>query len=85
MGAQCLVLVLLFSTLCPSSFAIILMGEKSAGCFDLTAFLMYCDSRCSVALPRGAEGWSAVCKLWYFQVILPCFFGNFAMYIENVS
>ena len=77
MGAQCLVLV--FSTLCPSSFAIILVGKKRAGCFDLTVFLMYCDSQCSVAPPRGAEGWSAVCDCGIsrsyslaFLVFLPC-------------
>ena len=36
-------------------------GEERAGCFTLTIFLMSCDSRCSVALPDGAVGWSAVC------------------------
>ena len=35
--------------------------EESAGCFALTVFLMSCDSQCSVALPHGAVGWSAVC------------------------
>ena len=52
----CFVLVLLFSTLCPSSFALILVG-----CFALTVILMFCDSQCSVALPRGAVGRSVVC------------------------
>ena len=47
MGALCLVLVLLFSTLCLSMF--------------LNVFLMSCDSQCSVALPRGDVGWSLVC------------------------
>ena len=37
-----MVCVLLFSTLRPSSFAIILM-EKRAGCFILIVFLMSCD------------------------------------------
>ena len=35
-GALCLVLVLLFSSLCPSSFEIHLGGEKRAGCIALT-------------------------------------------------
>ena len=61
-GVMCLVLVLLYSTLCPSSFAIILMGKrKRVICFTLTVFLIACDSQCSVALPHGAVGWSAVC------------------------
>ena len=46
---------LLFSTLCPSSFAIILMGKRK-----LVALLMSCDSQCSLALPSKAVGWSAV-------------------------
>ena len=54
MGVLCLVHVLLLSTLCPSSFAIIFYGEVRAGCFDLTVFLMSYDTQCSVALPRGA-------------------------------
>ena len=41
-GALCLVLVLLFSTLCPSSFAIILMGKR-----ELLALLKL-SSRCLV-------------------------------------
>ena len=57
----CLVIVLLFSTLCPFSFAIILMGEERAGCFILTVFLVSCGSQCSVAFPPGAVGWSVVC------------------------
>ena len=60
-GVLCLVNVLLFGTLCPSSFAIILMGEERACWSTLTVFLVYCDSQCSVALPHGAMGWSVVC------------------------
>ena len=56
-GVLCLILVLLFSTLRPSSFAMILMGKR-----ELVALLMSCDSQCSVALPRGALGWSEVCN-----------------------
>ena len=36
-------------------------GKELAGCFALTVYLMYCDSQCSVTLPDGAVGWSAVC------------------------
>ena len=35
--------------------------ESRAGCFALIVFLMSCDCKCSVALPHGAVGWSAVC------------------------
>ena len=56
MRVLCLVLVLLFNTLFPSSFAIILMGEKRDGCFNLTAFLVSCDSQCFVALPHDVVG-----------------------------
>ena len=43
MGVLYLVLVLLFNTLCPSCFAIILMGKR-AGWFALIFFLMPCDN-----------------------------------------
>ena len=59
-GVLCLVLVLLFSTLCHFSFAIILMGKRSS-CFSLTVFPMSCDSQCSVNLTHGAVGWFEVC------------------------
>ena len=35
--------------------------EEIASCFTLGVFLMLCDCYCSVALPHGAVGWSAVC------------------------
>ena len=38
----------------PSSFSIILTRKR-----DLVALSCYC--KCSVALPYGAMGWSAVC------------------------
>ena len=62
-GILCLALVLLFSTLCQSSFVIILMERERerAGCFALSVFLVSCDSQCSVALPGSPVGWSAVC------------------------
>ena len=40
-----------------SSFAIILMGKREL--VDLLC--LSCDCCCSVALPDGAMGWSAVC------------------------
>ena len=45
----CLTLVFVFSTLCPSSFAITLMGFLT-----LTAFPMSCDSQCFVAVTHAA-------------------------------
>ena len=29
--------------------------------FGLIVFLMSCDCKCSVSLPHGVVGWSAVC------------------------
>ena len=54
-------LVLIFSTLCPSSLHAPWRRRERAGCFALTAFLMSCDCQFSVALPRGADGWFAMC------------------------
>ena len=36
-------------------------GEDRASFFALTVFLMSCDSQCSVAFPRDANGGTAVC------------------------
>ena len=36
-------------------------GEERADCLTLTFFLKFCGSQCSVALPHGDLGWSAVC------------------------
>ena len=36
-------------------------GEERAGCFTLFVFLVSCDCYCSVALPHGDVGWSALC------------------------
>ena len=49
-------LVLIFSTLCPSSFAIILMGKRELICFTLTVLLISCDSQCSVTIHHCAVG-----------------------------
>ena len=54
----CLFFVLLCNTLCHSSFASILTGKRELVAFTLIVFLTFCD--CSVALPHGAVGWSAV-------------------------
>ena len=35
--------------------------EERAGCFALIVFWMSCYCKCSVPLPHGAVGWSAVC------------------------
>ena len=43
-----------------SSIAIILKKEK-VGCFAVIVLPMYCYYKCSVALPHGPVGWSAVC------------------------
>ena len=32
-----------------------------AGCFTIIVLQMYCYYKCSVALPHGDVGWSAVC------------------------
>ena len=64
-GILCLVLVLLFTNLCHSSFAIIFMGKRErerAVRFTLLVFLISCDSQCSVVLPHGAVSWSAMCN-----------------------
>ena len=35
--------------------------EKKAGFFAIIVLQMYCYYKCSVALPHGDVGWSAVC------------------------
>ena len=48
-----------------SSFAIILT-RKRTDCFAFIVFWMYCYSKCPVALPQCAMGWSAVCNYGIF-------------------
>ena len=62
MGVLCLSLFC-YALLCVhSSFAIILKRKRKLVALLLyTALQMYCYYKCSVALPRGAMGWSAVC------------------------
>ena len=40
---------------------------KEAGCFAIIVLQMYCYYKCSVALPHGAMGWSAVCGCGIFD------------------
>ena len=35
--------------------------EEKSGCVAFIFLHMYCSYKCSVALPQGAVGWSAVC------------------------
>ena len=55
------VFVLLCITLCPFQFCNHIEEEDKAGCFAIIVLKMYCYYKCSVALPRGAVGWSVVC------------------------
>ena len=41
--------------------AFCLEEEKIAGCCAMIVLQMYCNYKCSVALPHGAVGWAAVC------------------------
>ena len=69
----CLVHILLCSTLCPFNVCNHLDGEERAGCFTFSFFLISCDCLCSVALPRGALGWSAYCDYgisWSYSLLL---------------
>ena len=43
-----------------------LEGKERACCFSFTVFLMSCETQCSVALPHGPVGWSAVCSCGIF-------------------
>ena len=56
---------ILFKTVCPYSFAIILMEKISS-----IVFLRPCNYLCYVFLPRGVVGWSVVCDC-YFLIMLP--------------
>ena len=40
---------------------LVLQMEKKAGCFAIIVLQVYCHCKCSVALPHGAVGWSAMC------------------------
>ena len=47
--------------------------EGKAGCFAIIVLQMYCYCNCSVALPHGTVGWSAVCDCGFFLIILTYF------------
>ena len=55
------VFVLSCIILCPFLFCNHLEEEEKVGCFAIIVLRMYCYYGCSVALPRGATGWTAVC------------------------
>ena len=40
--------------------------EEKAGCFALIVFLMSRYCLCSRVIPRGAEGWFAMCVIVFF-------------------
>ena len=62
-------------------FFLVLQSSWRAGgyTYTLTAFMLPCYCSCSVDLPHGAMGWSAVCHCGHFLAhririseILPC-------------
>ena len=60
-GVLCLSLFC-YALLCDhSSCAIILKSKRKLVVFAIIVLQMYCYCKCSVALPHGAMGWSAVC------------------------
>ena len=59
MGALCLVLVLSFSDVCPSSFTIILLGKNEL--VTLLCISSWYSKTVTVSLPRGDIGWYPVC------------------------
>ena len=60
-GSSVFVFVLLCITLCKFYFCNHLEEEEKAGGVAIIVLPMYCNYECSVALPRSAVGWSAVC------------------------
>ena len=52
-----------------SSFAIILNRKRKTCPFTIIILQMYCYYKCSVELPHGAMGWSAVC--WSAVCVFP--------------
>ena len=48
--------------------------EKKAGCFANIVLQMYCNYKCSVALPHGAVGWTAVCDCGITLLYSPNFY-----------
>ena len=64
-GGSVLVFVLLCISLCSFYFCQHLDKEENDSCFALIAFLMPCDCQCSVPLPHGAVGLSAVVSVFF--------------------
>ena len=61
-------------TVCPFKVCNHLEEEEKASCCAIIVLQMYCYYKCSVALPRGVMGWSAVCDCGiYFLIILTYF------------
>ena len=59
-GVLFLAIVLLCITWCLFKFCNHIDGEERAGCFNSIVILMSCGCWCSVVLPHGTMGWSAV-------------------------
>ena len=59
-GVLCLSLFCFALFLCPFYFCNHLEEKEKADCFAIFVLQMYCHYKCSVALPRGAVGWSGV-------------------------
>ena len=62
-GRSVFVFVLLCTALFRFWFWNHLEEEAKTGCFAIIVLQMYCYYKCSVALPHGAMGWSAVCGI----------------------
>ena len=60
-GGSVSVFFSLYISLCPFYFCNNLEEEERAGCFAFIVLWMSCYHNCSVTLPHGAVGWSAVC------------------------
>ena len=62
MGVLCLSLFCYALHCAHSGLCNYLEEEEKAGCFAIIVLHMHSYYKCSVALPHGATGWSAVCE-----------------------